>query len=156
MQDRNLTALNKFISIMSVCRHQLISDVMEENPDLYKFLYEDRNKKIVELYKRCYELKWLESHLLECEKILTATDFSIATKRELLRIFLQWYQKFLAEWGYNSTDAIFFRAEIESLENLIDTNQNWENDFKKLQVSFQRETKILEKQIEEAIDNGGA
>ena len=148
MQDRNFTALKKFIPIMQKCRQHLIADVLDGNPDLYKFLYE--NKKVGELYERRYELKWLESHLLECEKILSATDFSPATKRELLKIFLQWYQQFISAWGYNSTDAFFFGAEIESLENLIDTNQSWEEDFKKLQTSFLRETKILNKQIEEA------
>lgn len=150
MQDRNLTALKKFISVMSTCRHQLISDVLNGNPELYDFLYEDRDKKIGELYKRRYELQWLESHLLECEKILSATDFSQATKREFFRIFLQWYQKFLSAWGYSSTDAFFFSAEIESLENLIGTNKNWEDDFKKLRMSFRRETKILNEQIKEA------
>lgn len=148
MQDRNLTALKKFISIMQKCRQQLIADVLDGNPDLYKFLYE--NKKVGELYAKRYELKWLESHFLECEKILSAADFSLATKRELLKIFLQWYQKFISAWGYTSADAFTFSAEIESLENLIDTNQNWENALKKVQVSFLRETKILDKQIEEA------
>ena len=148
MQDRNFTALKKFIPIMQKCRQQLITDVLDGNPDLYKFLYE--NKKVGKLYERRYELKWLENHLLECEKILSATDFSPATKRELLRIFLQWYQKFISAWGYNSTDAFLFSAEIESLENLIDTNQSWEEDLKKLQTNFLRETKILDKQIEEA------
>lgn len=152
MQDRDYIALGKFISIMSTCRQKLIEDVINGNPDLYKFLYENKNKKVVALYRRRYELKWLENHLRECEKILSGSDFSLATKRELLRIFLQWYQKFLSAWGYGSADAFFFNAEIKSLETLIEGNQSWENDLKELQTKFLRETKILDKQIEEIED----
>ena len=67
-----------------------------------------------------------------------------------MRIFLQWYHEFLKAWGYTSSDAFFFNAEIESLDVLIDTNKNWAEEFDKIQISFLREAKILDKQIEEA------
>lgn len=148
--ERNLYALENFIGIMQECRRQLIADAAKGNPDLFKFLYEDKNSKLRELYEKRYELKWLESHLSKCKILLTDVNASDATKRELLRIFLQWYQEFLKAWGYTSTDAFFFNAEIESLDILIDTNKNWLEEFNKVQMSFLRETKILDKQIEEA------
>ena len=122
--DRNLYALENFIGIMQECRRQLISDAANGNPDLFKFLYEDKNSKLRELYEKRYELKWLESHLSKCKTLLTDVNASDATKRELLRIFLQWYHEFLKAWGYTSSDAFFFNAEIESLDVLIDTNKN--------------------------------
>ena len=97
------------------CRRQLINDALEGNPELFKFLYEDKNKPLQKLYKRRYELKWLESHLLECREILMNVDKSIATKRELLRIFLQWYHKFVEAWGYNSADAFFSMLKLSRL-----------------------------------------
>lgn len=148
--DRNLYALENFIGIMQECRRQLIDDVANGNPDLFKFLYEDTNSKLFGLYEKRYELKWLESHLSKCKTLLTDVKASDATKRELLRIFLQWYHEFLKIWGYTSADAFFFNAEIESLDVLINTNKNWIEEFNKVQMSFLREAKILDKQIEEA------
>ena len=148
--DRNTYALKNFIGIMKSCRRQLIEDAINGNTDLFKFLYEDKNPALKELYEKRYELKWLESHLLKCRDLLTDAAAPLATKRELLRIFLQWYQNFVAAWGYSSTDAFFFSTEIESLDVLIETNRNWEAEFEKLQLSFLRETKILDKQILEA------
>lgn len=149
--DRKISSLKKFIDIMKSCRRQLVEDAITgNNPDLFKFLYEDKNLEIQKLYKKRYELKWLELHLMKCKEFLTTTDLSPATKREFIKIFLQWYQKFVEAWGYNSTDAFFFNAEIESLEVLIENNQRWDLELGKLENSFLRETKILDKQIEEA------
>ena len=53
-------------------------------------------------------------------------------------------------WGYKSADAFFFNAEIESLGVLIDTNQKWTAQLDQLQMSFMREAKLLDKEIEEA------
>ena len=149
--DRDFSSLNYFIRVMRDCRRQLIQDAITgENPDLFKFLYGDKNSKLQELYKKRYELKWLESHLLKCKNFLAEKNISDATKREILKIFLQWFQKFVSAWGYNSSDAFFFNAEIESLEVIIRKNQRWDLELGKLENSFLREMKILDKQIEEA------
>ena len=147
--DRKIFALTNFIAIMKKCRQQLIDDVINGNPDLYRFLYEDKNKKIYELYEKRYELKWLEMHWKKCREIFDDTNIPIATRREVLKIFLQWYQKFIEAWGYESTRAFFFNAEIESLEVLIDTNQKWTAQLAQLEMSFIRETKLLDNEIEE-------
>lgn len=149
--DRDFSSLNYFIRVMKNCRRQLINDVLEnDNPDLFKFLYADKNSKLRELYEKRYELKWLEAHLLACKNFLAEKNISDASKREILKIFLQWYQKFISAWGYTSGDAFFFGAEIESLEEIIKNNQRWESELGKLENSFLRETKILDRQIEEA------
>ena len=146
--DRDFSSLNYFIRVMRDCRRQLVQDVItSENPDLFKFLYEDKNSKLHGLYEKRYELKWLESHLLKCKNFLAAKDISDATKREILKFFLQWYHKFVSAWGYNSGDAFFFNAEIESLEEIIKNNQRWDLELGKLENSFLRETKILDEKI---------
>ena len=142
-------SITRFIKIMKDCRQQLVVDVINGNPDLFRFLYEDNNKKVQELYKKRYELKWLEMHWLKCRTLFDNTDVPLSTRREVLKIFLQWYQKFVEAWGYKSTDAFFFNAEVESLELLIDTNRQWESMLDQFQMSILRETKLLDKQIEE-------
>ena len=142
--------INRFIEIMKDCRQQLVADVINGNPDLFKFLYEDKHKNVQELYEKRYELQWLEMHWLKCQDMFNDSDVPLATRREMLKIFLQWYQKFVKAWGYNSSDAFFFNAEVESLELLIDTNRQWEKMLDQFQMSILRETKLLDKQIEEA------
>ena len=148
--EREDFVLNRFIDIMKDCRRQLIDDVINGNPDLFRFLLEDKNKKVQELYKKRYELKWLEMHWLKCKVIFNDSNVPLATRREVLKIFLQWYQKFIEAWGYKAADAFFFNAEVESLELLIDTNRQWESMLDQFQMSMIRETKLLDKQIEEA------
>ena len=148
--ERETFALVNFIEITRECRRQLVEDVLNGNPDLFRFLYEDKNKNVQLLYKKRYELKWLEAHWLKCKTLFDDSEIPLATRREVLKIFLQRYQKFVAAWGYESTDAFFFNAEIESLGILIDTNQKWTAQLDQLQMSFLRETKLLDKEIEEA------
>lgn len=148
--DRKIFALTNFIDITKKCRQQLVDDVINGNPDLYRFLYENKNNKVQSLYEKRYELKWLEMHWTKCKEIFDNTNIPIATRREVLKIFLQWYQKFIEAWGYESAQAFFFNAEIESLEILIDTNQKWTAQLAQLEMSFIRETKLLDKEIEEA------
>ena len=128
--EREIFALKNFIDIMRACRRQLVADVLSVNPR--------------------YELQWFEAHWLKCKEIFDNTEIPLATRREMLKIFLRWYQKFLEAWGYKSTDAFFFDAEIKSLELLIDTNRSWTAQLDQLQMSFIRETKLIDKEIEEA------
>ena len=150
MNDRELFALKKFVEIMRDCRSQLVKDVLSGNPDLFRFLYEDKNETVRQLYKKRYELRWLEMHWSRCKTLFDDTEIELATRREMLKIFLRWYQKFVTAWGYTSTDAFFFNAEIESLGVLIDTNQQWTAQLDQLQMSFIREAKLLDREIEEA------
>lgn len=148
--EREMFALVNFIEITRECRRQLVEDVLSGNPDLFRFLYEDKNKDVQLLYKKRYELKWLEAHWLKCKALFDKSDIEVATCREVLKLFLRWYQQFVAAWGYASADAFFFNAEIESLNVLIDTNQRWTAMLNQLEMSFIRETKLIDKEIEEA------
>ena len=148
--ERKIFALVNFIEITRECRRQLVDDVLRGNPNLFRFLYEDKSPNVRELYKKRYELGWLEMHWLKCKELFDDSEIPLATRREVLKIFLKWYQKFVEAWGYESSRAFFFNAEIESLELLIDTNQKWTAQLDQLQMSFLRETKLLDREIEEA------
>ena len=148
--NREIFALVNFIEITRECRRQLVEDVLSGNPELFRFLYEDKNDNVRQLYKKRYELKWLEAHWSKCKKLFDDTEIPVATRREILKIFLRWYQRFVTAWGYESTRAFFFNAEIESLGVLIDTNQRWTAQLDQVQMSFLREIKLLDKEIEEA------
>ena len=147
--SREIFALKNFIEITRECRRQLVEDVLSGNPELFRFLYEDKNDNVRQLYKKRYELKWLEAHWSKCKTLFDDSEIPLATRREMLKIFLGWYQRFVTVWGYVSADACFFNAEIESLGVLIDTNQKWTAQLDQLQISFLRETKLIDKEIEE-------
>ena len=148
--DREIYALKNFVGIMSDCRRRLVEDILRGNPNLLKYLYEDKSPALRLLYKQLYELKWLEAHWSQCQNLLADKKLPLATRREVLKIFLQWYQKFVEAWGYKSADAFFFNAKIQSLEILIDNNQRWEDKVDALQTEFLRGKKLLDKKIEEA------
>ncbi len=147
--DREIYALKNFVGIMSDCRRRLVEDVQRGNPNLFKYLYEDKSPALRLLYKQRYELKWLEAHWSRCQNLLADKKLPLATRRELLKIFLQWYQKFVEAWGCKSADAFFFNAKIQSLEVLIVTEKNWQAELNKLQMEFLREKKLLDKKIRE-------
>ena len=147
--DRKIYALKNFIDITQKCRRQLVEDVINGNPDLYRFLFEDKSKIVQSLYKKSYELKWREMHWTKCKEIFDNSNIPLATRREVLKIFLQWYQKFIEAWGYESARAFWFNAEIESLEILIDTNKKWTAQLDQFEMSMIREKKLLDKKIEE-------
>ncbi len=102
----------------------------------------------IDLYKKRYELKWLKAHWLKCKALFDDSEIPLATRREILKIFLRWYQKFVEAWGYESSRAFFFNAEIESLEVLIDTNQKWTAQLDRQKFNAELDDMIDDKEIE--------
>lgn len=148
--DREIFALKNFVEIMSDCRRRLVEDILRGNPELFRFLFEDKNKVVYRLLNQRYELKWLEAHWSRCQKLLADTKLPLATRRELLEIFLRWYREFVKAWGYESADDFFFNAKIESLGVLIVKEEHWSAELDKIQTEFLREKKLLDKKISEA------
>ncbi len=147
--NREKFALRNFIGIMKSCRRQLVEDVFCNDYDLYNFLCEDK-KHVRILYRQLYELKWLELHWKKCELLIDEKNLPLATRREILKIFLRRYSDFVAGWDYKPTDAVLFKANIESLNTLIITEKQWTEQLNQLKTSFLLETKALDKLIEEA------
>lgn len=147
-------SLETFIEIIKNCRARLVEDIMNGAPDLYRFLYAPKNSTVGRLYREKYELRYLAMHWDECKIALEDSRFSRAAKIELLKIFLQWYQRFVAAWGYSSSDAFFFNAKIESLEKMLETNRNWQETLDRFQTSILREQRLLDIKIGEATRDG--
>lgn len=143
-------AIKKFTDVMKDCREQLVNDVYNADNDLYRYLLCDRNSKVSELYRQRYELKWLVSHWQKSQEVIQSKDIPMATRHELLRLFMQIHQQFVSAWGYSPMDAFFFDAKIDSLDALIATDQKWQDTLNKMQISFMKADKALEKQIKEA------
>ena len=149
MKDNRQTfVLKKFIEIMYECRCRLVEDVLHYNPDLYNFLCADK-ENIRQLYKQRYELKWLELHFKKFEQLLDGTKLELATRREVLKIFLQQYLEFSQAWNYKTADIALFTVKIKSLDTLIQTEKQWTEEFNQMTTSFMLETKALDKLIEE-------
>lgn len=143
-------ALKKFADIMKDCREKMIHDVLNGNNDLYHYLLCDRNLKVLDLYRRRYELKWLALHWQKSRELIEAKDIPLSTRHELLKIFLQIHQEFIAEWGYSPMDGFFIDAQIESFDMLISTDQKWQEMLEGIQLSILKKNKEIEKQIKEA------
>ncbi len=150
MKDNRQTfVVKKFIEIMYECRCRLVEDVLHYNHDLYNFLCADK-ENIRQLYKQRYELKWLELHWKKCEQLIDGTKLEIATRREMLKIFLERYLDFVEAWKYTPPDVAIFKSKIKSLDTLIQTEKQWTEQFNQIKTSFMLETKALDKLIEEA------
>ena len=50
--DRKVFALVNFIEITRECRRNFVDDVLSGNPNLFRFLYEDKSLNVRELYKK--------------------------------------------------------------------------------------------------------
>ena len=146
--DRELYALQKFIDIMTSCRRRLIGDMLNQNPNLYSYLLEN-NSDTRRHRKQLYELQWLQLHWQECEKVIERTELEFATRREMLKIFLQRYMDFAYAWDYTPTDIILLEEKIQSFNRLIQTEEHLKQCNDELQTNFLIETKKLKNLITE-------
>ena len=69
-------------------------------------------------------------------------------KREYASMMLKWFQNYIKNWNYTKFDAITLRERINILKFIISVNSGWEENLKRMSVSFERSEKILTKRIE--------
>ena len=147
--NRQTFVLKNFLEIMRECRHQMVADVLHYNHDLYNFLCADRENVRV-LYKQLYELKWMQSHWQKCDDRLKDTHLELAARREVMKIFLRRYLAFAEAWNYKPENVAVINAKIDAIDIMIQTEEQWSEQFNALTTSFMLETKRLDKLIEEA------
>ena len=139
----------EFIKIARECRKILISDTLDSNSDiLYDALYSDSSKYISKIKLELYEIEWIELYWKKISKILEDNSFSSSEKKELSSIFAKWYKDFINNWKYTEFDATIFEERICILKELISINSKWEENLKKMNVSFDKNKKSLNKKIE--------
>ena len=100
--------------------------------------------KLLELY----EIEWIELYWEKIIKTIENNSFSSSEKKELFSIFAKWYKDFISNWKYTEFDATIFEERICILKELISINNKWEDNLKKMNLSFDRNKKILNKKIE--------
>ena len=127
----------EFIRIARECRNILIEDILNSNSaSLYDALYSDSKNHIHQIKLKLYET-------------IENNDFSLSKKKELVSMFAKWYKDFIKNWNYIEFDVTIFQERINILKNLICVNNEWERNLKRMNVSFEKNKKILNKKIEE-------
>lgn len=140
----------KMLDISRECRDTMVEDILKDNsPDLYDALYSNVDSKIHEIKLELYEVKWIEMHWEKIRYAIDKRECSIAEKKELVSMFANWYKDFISNWNYTEFDKIIFEERMSILQALISVNSDWEQNIKRMQVSFKQSKKILNKKIKE-------
>lgn len=144
----------KFLDICKDCRNVIVSDTLESNsPDLYDALYSDIDSEIHQIKLELYELKWIETHWEKIEAAIDKRDCSVSEKKELISMFAKWFQSFISNWNYTAFDTVIFEERIKILRALITVNSEWEQNIKRMKVSFEQSKKILNEKIKKLEEN---
>ena len=72
---------------------------------------------------------------------------SLSEKKEMISMFAKWYRDFVGNWNYTEFDAVIFEERMNILKALISVNSEWEQNLKKMKVSFEQNKKILNEKI---------
>ncbi len=138
-----------FLKIVRECRDEFIQDTLAKNsPDLYDALYSDINSEIFCVKMELYELKWIELHWLKIAEIIEKKELSSTERKQIVSQFSKWYLKFISEWKYTELDSLAFEGRKNILKALISVNNEWDNNIKRMKVSFEQSKKKLSKKIE--------
>lgn len=138
----------EFIKIVKDCRNVMVEDTLQTNsPDLYDALYSNVNSKIHEIKLELYELKWLEMHWDKISEFVGSKNYSNDEKKEFVALFTKWYEEYINKWKLSEFDALIFEERISILKMLISVNDEWEQNMKRIKVSFKQSKKILNEKI---------
>lgn len=145
---RNSYPYLEFMRIARECRNILIADTLHTNsPDLYDALYSDCRSQIFQIKIELYEIKWLELHWDKINETINSTECSFTEKKELVAMYAKWYKDFVIHWKYTDFDTTIFEDRMNILKALISVNSEWEQEIKRVKVSFERSKKILNDKI---------
>lgn len=138
----------EFIRIAKECRDTLIADTLEINsPDLYDALYSNSKSQIYQTKLELYEIKWIELHWEKINETIENRDCSLKEKKELISLFAKWYRDFVSNWNYTEFDTIIFEERMNILKTLISVNNEWDQNLKRMRVTFEQSRKILNEKI---------
>ena len=143
------TIYNRLLVSIKDCRMKCIEDTLSgTNPDLYNALYSDSDKLIYKTKLELYELKWIELHLKKMNEIID-NKYCLSLDREYIAsIIAKFYSKFIEKWNKSDFDISIFEEKKRLLKDIINTNCNWDSVIKQMEVAFERDRKILKKNIE--------
>lgn len=140
----------EFLRISKECRDILIADTLEGNsPDLYDALYSNPKSEIHEIKLELYEIKWMELHWRKITEAVEKRVCSVSEKKELVSLYAKLYGDFVSDWNYTEFDTIIFEERMSILKALISVNNEWEQNLKRMKVSFERSIKLLNEEIKQ-------
>lgn len=143
---------HELLRISKECRTAMVDDILNNSSnDLYDAMYADPTKEIFETKIELYETKCLERCWDKINESISQMEYSIQSskeKREYASMMLIWFQNYIKNWNYTKFDAITLRERINILKSIISVNSGWEENLKRMSVSFERSEKILTKRIE--------
>lgn len=138
----------EFIKIAKECRDILIEDtLMSNSPDLYDALYCNPKSKIHQIKLELYEIKWIELHWKKINETIENITCSLFKKKEMISMFAKWYREYVSNWNYTKFDTVIFEERMNILKALISVNNEWEQNLKRMKVSFEQHKKILNEEI---------
>lgn len=139
-----------FMEILEEGREKMVYDTMQScSPALYDALYSMKDSVIFELKIELYELEWIEYHWKLIIEILNKKKLTDTEKKELLSIFAVWLKDLFRIDDSTVFDVLIIEEKINILKSMISLNSEWEQNIKKMKVSFEKSKRQLDARIKE-------
>lgn len=137
-----------FMEILKKCREVIADDTLKkDSTDLYDALYSDVNSEAFKLKIELYELEWIELHWEMALNNIENQDLTHTERKELVSVYAKWYSQFVSEWNHSEFDMLIFQEKEKILRTLILVNSEWEQNLKRMKVSFEQSKKRLNARI---------
>ena len=145
-----------FIKVCKTCRNALVADTLQSTPedhcaleDLYSALYSEVDSEVFPIKLELYELEWIAKHWKDAAEHIQREDFTVQEKRKILARFAEYFSSFLSHWNYSEFDALIFDEKEKILRAIISTNDSWEQNLKKMELSFTKSKRLLKTKLKE-------
>ncbi len=158
VQDDYREMISNCMLIMRDQRKKLEEDVLRHYSGLYFGLHEITSERVRQLYFDQYQMEWLGNHWLEFEKSIQ--KLSKREQRKYTSFFAEFYseliQSLVSEIESGSAGLPeLIKAQQESLHDLIEMSDEWDERGNQLQVSLKKQKALFKRMIEEAKSNQG-
>ena len=138
----------ELLKIARECRKSLVNDtLMSNSPELFDALCCDAKSEIYEVKMELYEIGWLELHWKKICESIDNVSCSFAEKKEMVAEFANGYKALVSQWNYTEFDSCIFDERVDILKALVSADSVWEQELKRMKVSFEQDRKILNKKI---------
>lgn len=132
-------------------RRKMISDSLGQSLDLYEAMYECNNSALRAIEFKRYELlilkRYWEDNILKISRLPESEYYAI------LKLFTVLYRNYVNEIMEGDLDGNYLDVSLECLEEMINTNKNWEESVKKIKIELIRNKKVFDDRINELKKN---
>ncbi len=153
-----MTSFSPDLIIMNIAqkgRIKLLEDILKDNPDLYVILYSDLNSEIYRVYQERYDFIWLKYHWDLIYEYIQKEKINAIQKSQLLCRFAKWYcdlAKGINLETFAKSENILLMREVINLkikiaESLIEFDKRCNENMKRIETSFMRTLKLMNKEV---------